>query len=207
MIKSFLPKEFKFFDYFEQHIQLTEKVSNELIIALNDISQLDTRTQNVREIRKQMTEIHNKTVEAVIVTFIPPFERTDIHRLIKRLHEIGKSIVSTMQLIKAYELYELRPELIKIAEILQDSIKNLRAAIFMMRDMKNQDKIKEACENINNLEDEADDIFRAAIADLYKSNDAIEVMKWREVLSKLEKAVDRCKLSALIIESIIISAA
>lgn len=207
MIKSFLPKEFKFYDYFEKHIELTEKVSNELITALNNIDQLESKTLTVKELRKQMTEIHNKTIEAVITTFITPFERTDIHRLIKRLHEIGKSIVSTMILLKAYEMTEIKPELIRIAEILNESIKNLRAAIFMLRDMKNQDKIKAACENVNNLEDEADDVFKQAIADLYKTNDPIQILKWREVMSKLEKANDRCKFSALIIESIIISAA
>lgn len=207
MIKSFLPKEFKFYDYFEQHIQLTEKVSNELISALNDLSQLESKTQTIKDLRKQMNEIHNKTIEAVIVTFITPFERTDIHRLIKRLNEIGKSMVSCLLLLKAYEMNEMKPDLIKIAEILRESIKSLSKAIFMLRDMKNQDKIKAECEIVNNLEDEADDIFKQAIADLYKTNDAIYVMKWREVFSKLEKANDRCKLSALIIESIIISAA
>jgi len=152
-----------------------------------------------------MNEIHNKTMEAVILTFITPFERTDIHRLIKRLNEIGKSIVSSMLLLDVYELSEVKPELLQIAELLRDSIKQLRIAIFQLRDMKNLDKIKAACEVVNNLEDEADDIFKHAVADLYKSNDAIYVLKWREVLSKLEKATDRCKLSATIIESIMIS--
>jgi hypothetical protein len=205
MIKSFLPKEFKFYDFFEQHIVLTEQASLELIIALNDISQLESQTIKVKELRKQMNEIHNKTMEAVILTFITPFERTDIHRLIKRLNEIGKSIVSSMLLLDVYELKEVKPELLKIAELLRDSIKQLHIAIFQLRDMKNLDKIKAACEVVNNLEDEADDIFKHAVADLYKSNDAIYVLKWREVLSKLEKATDRCKLSATIIESIMIS--
>lgn len=207
MIKSFLPKEFKFFDYFEKHISLTEKAANELLLALNNPGLLDTKTQEVKDLRKQMNEIHNKTIEGVITTFITPFERTDIHRLIKRLNEIGKSIVSTMLLMKAYEMEEVKPELIKTGEILRESIGQLKEAIFLLRDMKNQDKIKAACEAVNNLEDEADDVFKQAIADLYKTNDAIFVMKWREIFGKLEKANDRCKLSALIIESIIISAA
>jgi hypothetical protein len=154
-----------------------------------------------------MNEIHNKTMEGVITTFITPFERTDIHRLIKRMNEIGKSIVSTMLLLKAYDMVESKKELIEIAEILQRSLSHLHKAIFLLRDMKKIDEIKSECELINNLEDEADDVFKQAIADLYKTNDAIYVMKWREIFAKLEKANDRCKMCALIIESIIISAA
>ena len=58
---------------------------------------------------------------------------------------------------------------------------------------------------IHRLENEGDDIFHAAIAELFHdSHDALTVLKWKEVYEKLEAAVDRCENVANIIESVII---
>jgi uncharacterized protein Yka (UPF0111/DUF47 family) len=58
---------------------------------------------------------------------------------------------------------------------------------------------------IHRLENEGDDIYHAAIAELFHEQpDALNVLKWKEVYEKLEAAVDRCENVANIIESVII---
>jgi uncharacterized protein Yka (UPF0111/DUF47 family) len=58
---------------------------------------------------------------------------------------------------------------------------------------------------IHRLENEGDDIYHAAIAELFHdSPDALTVLKWKEIYEKLEAAVDRCENVANIIESVII---
>jgi uncharacterized protein Yka (UPF0111/DUF47 family) len=58
---------------------------------------------------------------------------------------------------------------------------------------------------IHRLENEGDDIYHAAIAELFREEpDALTVLKWKEVYEKLEAAVDRCENVANIIESVII---
>ena len=58
---------------------------------------------------------------------------------------------------------------------------------------------------IHRLENEGDDIYHAAIAELFHDPpDALTVLKWKEVYEKLEAAVDRCENVANIIESVII---
>ena len=58
---------------------------------------------------------------------------------------------------------------------------------------------------IHRLENEGDDIYHAAIAELFHdSPDPLTVLKWKEIYEKLEAAVDRCENVANIIESVMI---
>jgi uncharacterized protein Yka (UPF0111/DUF47 family) len=58
---------------------------------------------------------------------------------------------------------------------------------------------------IHRLENEGDDIFHEAVAELFRGDgDALSVIRWKEIYEKLEAAVDRCERVANIIESIII---
>src|SRR5918998_1260942 len=58
---------------------------------------------------------------------------------------------------------------------------------------------------MHRLENEADDLYHAAIAALFRdTNDPLTVIKWKEIYEKLESAVDRCESVAHIIESVII---
>jgi uncharacterized protein Yka (UPF0111/DUF47 family) len=58
---------------------------------------------------------------------------------------------------------------------------------------------------LHRLENEGDDIYHAAIAELFRETaDPLTVIKWKEIYEKLESAVDRCESVANIIESIII---
>ena len=58
---------------------------------------------------------------------------------------------------------------------------------------------------IHRLENEADDVYFRAIGELFqKSNDPMEVIKWKELYEILENATDRCESVANIIESIML---
>jgi uncharacterized protein Yka (UPF0111/DUF47 family) len=58
---------------------------------------------------------------------------------------------------------------------------------------------------INRLENEADLIHREAIGRLFsEEQNAIEVLKWKEILDLLEKATDECEDVANEIEGVVV---
>ncbi len=66
-------------------------------------------------------------------------------------------------------------------------------------------ELLEICVEINRLENEADQIYRRAIAELFKpANDPIVVMKWRDIFDNLEAATDRCEDVANIVEGVVL---
>ncbi len=66
-------------------------------------------------------------------------------------------------------------------------------------------ELLEICVEINRLENEADAIYRRAIAELFKpGNDPIDVMKWRDIFDNIESATDRCEDVANIVEGVVL---
>ncbi len=58
---------------------------------------------------------------------------------------------------------------------------------------------------LHRLENEGDDIYHTAIAELFlNASDPLVVIKWKDIYEKLESAIDRCENVANIIESVII---
>ena len=59
--------------------------------------------------------------------------------------------------------------------------------------------------SIRNLETEGDSVFREAISDLFENEkDVIELIKKKEVLENIERAVDKCQTATIVIEGIFI---
>ena len=67
----------------------------------------------------------------------------------------------------------------------------------------NHKAIKDACKRINKLESKADVVFDKAVADIFENeSDAKNIIKYKEVLSALETASDKCKNVSNILEQI-----
>jgi len=61
------------------------------------------------------------------------------------------------------------------------------------------------CAEITKLESAADVIYRGAIAELFKSgNEALTVMKWRDIHEQLETATDLCEDVANALEGVVL---
>jgi uncharacterized protein Yka (UPF0111/DUF47 family) len=69
--------------------------------------------------------------------------------------------------------------------------------------MKNLKGIADCCKRINKLESKSDNVFDKAVADIFENEtDALNVIKYKEVLAALETASDKCKGVANVLESI-----
>lgn len=204
MFKSILPKEYNFYDYFEKHIAISKSIS-ELLIQLSDGKiELEACAKQIREMENQADKITHECTEALHKTFITPIERTDIFTLIKRLDDIADNMESAVSRMSLYEVKEIRPETREVADILVSQINALEIAIKGLRNIKNGDAIKEQCIRVRELESIGDKAFRRGLQRLFRETDAVVIIKWKEILERFEKAIDRCEDVANVIESVLI---
>ncbi len=206
MFRSILPKEYAFFDFFDEHIALCLKLSKEILSLSNGVGSIDETEKSLKSLEKQMDQITLQCTEALHKTFITPIERTDILKLIKRMDSIADSAYRAISRIKIYEL-EIRPDIKDIAAILVKAIEELQIALKLLKDMKDVDTIRAKCQSIRALESQGDDIFKKAISLVFKEGDAIAIIKWKEIYEKLEKAINRTEDTANLIEEILIESA
>ena len=206
MLKNLLPKEVGFFDYFEQHIKLVHEGCLELVALAANKGVLGQRVTRIKELEHKADSVTHACIEMLHKTFVTPFERGDIHNLIKGLDNIIDSIDSAASRMALYEVREIRPEIIALAEVLLSASREIEALLVKLRTSRKLEDYQAHCARLHQLESEGDTILRSALAQLFREGNPLMVIKWKEIYERLEQATDHCEKVANIIEGVILEA-
>ena len=207
MFRKLLPQTVDFFEFFEGHCALTVEAAKKLFAMAEPGADLAALTKEIKDFEHQADSLTHRCITAMQKTFITPFDRADMHRLIRRLDDIMDSVNDSASRMVIYELKEIRPEAREFAQVIHQASLSLSDALKLMRNLKNEKAIQENCIKVHGLENNGDEILRAALRRLFKENtDPLEVIKWKEIFEHLEKATDRCEDVADIIQSVILEA-
>lgn len=200
-----LPREGKFFDFFNQHAGLAAGAALELQALLADLTQLDRRTRAIEKHEKMADQVTHQTVQLLHQTFITPLDRDEIHQLITTLDDVLDLMEDTAQCLFLYDVRTVTTEACKLAEICVACTAKVKDAVAKLEHMENADAILRICGEIDRLETEADHVFRAALAKLFREEpDAREIIKLKEIYQLLEAVTDKCEDVANIIEGIVL---
>ncbi len=205
MFGRLLPRETSFYDYFEEHAALTVTGTVELVEMVSKPVNIEAKAKRIKEIEHETDVITHRCVGALHTVFITPIERDDIYRLITRMDDIMDYVEAGAERIALYEIKEMTPEVVEMADTLARAAKVVEEALHGLRDLKNPKTVLAKCVEINQIENEADAILRRALARMFREEkDAIKIIKWKEIYEHLEGAADRCEDVANIIEGVVL---
>lgn len=203
----FSPKDRKFFPLFEKATENLLNASRVLVEALQT-SAPERRRELLKEIERlehQGDNITHMILHELSANFITPFDREDIHALATVLDDVLDYIHGSAKRIELYKIDTITPPMVKLAELIYKSAEELNVAVHELKSMKSTSNIKEACVKINSIENHADDVFNTAIGRLFEEEkDAVRLIKYKEVLSALETATDKCEDAANVMETIVV---
>ncbi|MDB4992619.1 MAG: hypothetical protein JWM74_51 [Myxococcaceae bacterium] len=149
--------------------------------------------------------ITHQTVKRLHENWITPLDRDDIHGLITRMDDVLDFIEAVSERIILFKVTVAPPDAIELSEILVRSCEALTKAVALLPTMVKAPEILTLCVEVNRLENEADQVYRRAIAELFTAgNDPLMVMKWRDIFDGLESATDRCEDVANIVEGVVL---
>ena len=193
----------EFFDFFERHAAKTLEAAHLLHDLLSDPKNAEQDAARIKSIEHEGDQITHRTIETLHKTFLTPIDRSDIHLVISRLDDILDLIDSTAERVWLYRLRETEADAMSLANVLVKAVTEVQKAMVQLRNIKDRDGIIRICTEINRLENEGDQLIRKAVARLFHEGDnAIRVMKWKEIYDYLEDAVDRCEDVANILEGV-----
>lgn len=162
--------------------------------------------KKIKEIERKGDRITNQVFDELNVSFITPFDREDINDLSSTMDDVNDFVNSA-----AKKIYLYRPETIPapafdMAICLKDSSLYIKKAVDALPSLKNNLlNIKESCNMLHVLENKADDIYEHFLIDLFKNTDnPIEMIKVKEILSELERATDVAERVGKTIKKIIV---
>ena len=95
--------------------------------------------------------------------------------------------------------------MIALIDVICKSIVELEKGIKLLRNLHQYEAFSEVLRRVNDYEDQADQIFDRAIAELFeKEKDPIKLIKLKEIYVSLEIATDKCEDASNVLESILI---
>jgi uncharacterized protein len=207
-IANLVPREGKFFEYFDAHAGRMAEASNELTLLLSEYADVPGRAlriERINALEHEADRITHDTATLLHTIFVTPLDRDDIHRLISRMDDVLDLIQDVAESLQLYDVKQVTSHAVELAQLLREGCENLRTAIGKLDNMRNAPEIRKLCRDVDTMESRADRVMRNAISTLFREeSDIRQVIKLKAIYELLELATDRCQDVADILESVIL---
>jgi predicted phosphate transport protein (TIGR00153 family) len=205
MAFNLLPREDRFFELFENQANSILKGAR-FYKELAEGGKFDEKNIRLMHDIEHECDANTRSITALLnKTFITPFDREDIHELAEELDNIMDTMYSTVKRIKLYAITGIHEDIIQFAAYVEDCAAAVSRALSGLRTPKKTAPIYEACSDVKMIENQGDQLHDAIIEKLIANKgDAIEFIKWKEIVNGNEKILDFCKDVIKVIESILV---
>ena len=195
----------KFYDLFEELADKLVEGGKLFTEILDNYEYSEFKVGKLKEIEHEADHITHQVYKRMHKVFLTPLDREDIFSLANKLDSVLDEIESAAVRMYLYRMKAPTKELMQITGILTEAIAKIRRIVFSVRKKQDAPLILQLCVEINTLENEGDQIFRAAMARLFEEEkDAIELIKVKDIIGRIENAVDNCEDVSNIIEGIVL---
>ena len=178
------------------------KATSSLFELVTDFKMVAERNSKIKDLEHEGDQIAHKLFTILAQTFVTPLDREDISRLASAIDEVLNYTDGTADRFVLFKIREPTPYMLELSKILLSASQEIYLLMTQIRKLKNANELVDRCRNIKRYEHEGDKIYRTAIAELFETDNAIEIIKLKEIYETLEGSLDRCQEVADIVENI-----
>ncbi|MDR0775660.1 MAG: DUF47 family protein [Azonexus sp.] len=209
MFEALMPKEGKYFEFFNAHgelIALGGGALTRLIEALtNGADNAQALVDEIDLLESKADTITHDLVAQLHTAFITPFDRDEMHQLINGMDNILDMIQDVAEATTLYDIRSIPAAAREMTGATERCCQHICAVVKLLHNMKNAPAILKLCHEIVNLESEVDRQLRVAMSRTFREEpDVREVIKLKEIYQLIESVTDRCKDVAGTVESIVL---
>ncbi len=187
-----IPQDKVFFDLLEEESSNVADGALKLQEMIVNFDRLEDRRTEVKAIEHNGDKIVHTIYEKTNATFVTPIDQDDITKLASLYDDVLDIIYAVANRIVLYELKQSTPTMKEFVRLVRKSVDEIHAAFFSMRS-RDRKEIDKRCIAVDTLENDADVLLNDSVAQLFKSNDMIQIMKLKEIYEHLETITDRCE--------------
>jgi len=199
------PRDTKFYDLFEESAANLVTAAEKLVDLFNNYEDVEAKAKQLKALEHQGDMITHEIIQRVNSTFVTPIDREDIALLAHTLDSVMDFIEAAGRTAFLYRIAQPTERARQLASIVAKMTYALNEVLPCLRHRNQFKRILEQCVEINSLENEADDVHHAAMAELFDSSkDASEIIKLRELYQHMEDATDQGEDVANILEGIVL---
>ncbi|TLZ69065.1 MAG: DUF47 domain-containing protein [Methanobacteriota archaeon] len=198
-----IPQERHFFDQLAQVAATVDEGAVALQDLLGDFRDVPAKRRHIKDIEHKGDELVHNVFEALNRTFITPIDREDIQSLASSLDNVLDMIYAAANRLHLYGVERPSEAMIQLGDVIADATRLLKDAVGMIRDTKLGDEVERIAIEVHRLENAADDLMNNAVADLFKEADPVHIIKFKEIIERLEQATDYCEDVANVLSDIV----
>jgi hypothetical protein len=133
---ALMPRETRFFALFNRHAAFIAEGGRAVAEMVRDYDDEDKRrrlVERIGEIERSADKVTHETVSLLHTTFITPFDRDDIHRLISTMDDILDLIQDAAESVQLYDIQTMPPDASRLASLLEDCCQHVKEAVELCR--------------------------------------------------------------------------
>jgi uncharacterized protein len=206
MFGRFMPREGRFFDYFNAHAEQVVLAGQQLVKLMSVTTEdMPAIVSTIDEIETRADKITHDTVALLHTTFITPFDRDAIHSLINTLDDIVDSIQDVAEGISLYNIRRVTPDAVQMADLSLSCVERVRQIVTLLASMDHASDILRTCREIEQLESDVDRVMRSALSRVFRDErEPLQVIKMKAIYEGLERISDHCEDVSKVIEGIVL---
>ena len=178
------------------------KATSSLFELVTNYEMVAERNSKIKDLEHEGDKIVHKLYTILALTFVTPLDREDISRLASSIDEVLNYTDGTADRFVLFKIQQPTSYMIELAKILLSASQEIYVLMTRIKKLKNANELVEHCRIIKRYEHEGDKIYRTAIAELFETDNAIEIIKLKEIYETFEGSLDQCQEVADIVEDI-----
>jgi hypothetical protein len=200
---SLVPQRREFYELYNQAAANTIEIARCLTTLLEHYpADGDELIGRIKDLEHEGDRLTHELIDLLNRTFVTPFDRDDMYRLASALDDICDHIDEAADNLVGFGVQEVRPPARAQAEVILRACTKLNEAVERLEGFR--DSSRQLIE-LRELEDEGDRLHRAAVSELFRTvDDAIAIIRWKDIHERLEDAVDSCENAADVLEAILV---
>ncbi len=175
--------------------------------ALNDLIQnfdrLAEKRNKIKDIEHDGDNIVHSIWDQLVKTFITPIDREDISKLASLYDDVLDYIEAVANRLYLYEVRSPTEPMRRFTDIVVKSVQEIDFAFASIQKIK-AGEVESRIIEVDRLENEADVVLNESVAALFKTNDAIAIIKLKEIYELMETITDKCEDVVQVIRDIIL---
>jgi predicted phosphate transport protein (TIGR00153 family) len=179
------------------------ETSEAVVVLFDDLTNTE-QANRIHELETEADVLTRDIFSELNRTFITPLDREDMQRIASKIDDVIDFMDGIAARVYSYKITTPPPYTVEMANELVKATKEVEYMISKLKNIKNSKDMIEHCRNTSDIEHTVDDMYREAIRELFETNDAIKIIKLKDIYETMETASDRCVDVADVIEDIVL---
>ncbi len=197
-----VPTNEGFFDLFQAAATNARDCAEALHKLIVSSDESGAMYESIKGLERRGDQTKAEILRQLDSSFVTPYDREDIHALAEKLDDVVDDMFSAAELIHLVRANQALPEVGELADVLVTMADELVALVSCLR---TADGARYRLQRIESLERQGDAVYRRTIARLFSGEfEALEVLKWKDIVQSLENSMNTIEDVSDVVESILV---